>query len=265
MTKERNAGGLATAARWSARSLVLSLLLGMERPRMRGADLVRWCRRFGIPEGTVRVALSRMVDRGELAAANGTYELVGRVRARQSDQEFSVRPARRDWDGSWALVVAREGARAAPERAALRDAMRVLRYAGMRDGVWTRPANLDEAVAPDAAAVVAQQCDRWTAHPSEESRALAARLFAPDAWAAVAHEHLAALSVHVDGGIDERDLADAFLAGATALRHLRQDPVLPAALVAPDHPADALRLAYRSFQEQFAIAVAEWFRHARTT
>ena len=105
---------------------------------------------------------------------------------------------------------------------------------------------------------------RWAAHPDEDPRALAARLFGPDEWAVAAHEHVATLAMF-DQRIADPDLADAFLAGASALRHLRRDPVLPAELVAPDHPADDLRLAYRSFQGRFAGAVADWFRRTRAT
>ena len=42
---------------------------------------MRWCGLFGVAEGTARVALSRMVDRGELRSGSGVYELAGRVRA----------------------------------------------------------------------------------------------------------------------------------------------------------------------------------------
>jgi len=55
------------------RSAVASLLLGMHPPRMRAALLVRWCAHLGIPEGTTRVALSRMVTAGELTINDGRY------------------------------------------------------------------------------------------------------------------------------------------------------------------------------------------------
>src|SRR5690349_8633221 len=91
----------------SARSVIASLLLGLHPPQMRAARLVQWCELFGIAPGTARVALSRMTERGELVAVDGTYELAGRVRARQSTQEWSLAaraPARR-WPGDWRFGV----------------------------------------------------------------------------------------------------------------------------------------------------------------
>ena len=59
----------------SARSLVASALLGTHPPALRGALLVAFGKRFGINDGTIRVALSRMVDRGELTNREGVYTL----------------------------------------------------------------------------------------------------------------------------------------------------------------------------------------------
>src|SRR5207249_3985441 len=129
--------------------------------------LVRWSALFGISEGTARVALSRMVERGELRADDGTYVLAGRVRARQPAQDWSLHPELEPWDGGWRLaLVASDGARPAGERTVLRDAMRRLRFAAVRDGVWTRPDNLPRAAAPlDAWEVARGQCAQWTAVP----------------------------------------------------------------------------------------------------
>ncbi|MCY7289389.1 MAG: hypothetical protein LH624_14370, partial [Cryobacterium sp.] len=73
-----------------ARSVMASLLLGMDPPRIQGALLVRWCGLFGIAEGTARVALSRMVANGELTTADGFYELAGGLRRRRREQEWSL-------------------------------------------------------------------------------------------------------------------------------------------------------------------------------
>src|SRR5256885_17059826 len=61
----------------SARSVVASVLLGTHPPRLSAAALVELCGRFGISGGTTRVALSRMVAAGGLAARGGHYRLVG--------------------------------------------------------------------------------------------------------------------------------------------------------------------------------------------
>src|SRR5262249_53697775 len=93
----------------NARSLMLSLLL--RSPRMRGGRLVQWCGLFGIAEGTARVALSRMVERGELRSADGTYELAGRVRRRRSAQDWSIEPNLQRWSGEWRIAVVTSAAR----------------------------------------------------------------------------------------------------------------------------------------------------------
>src|ERR1700704_5982819 len=95
----------------SPRSLIGSLLLGMRPPRMPGSRLVEWCALFGVAEGTARVALSRMVDRGELTASDGTYELAGQLRRRQPAQDWSLAPDLAPWDGAWLLGVVTPGPR----------------------------------------------------------------------------------------------------------------------------------------------------------
>ena len=155
----------------TARSVIASLLLGMHPPRLAGARLVRWCAVFGIAEGTARVALSRMVDRGELHGRDGAYELAGPVRARQRVQDWSLDPAPVAWNGSWRMGAVRRSARDATDRAALRDAMRQLRYAEARPGLWVRPANLPRASGPDAAWIVVDtQCEWWDATPMQDAR-----------------------------------------------------------------------------------------------
>ena len=94
MLRERNTGGpdVLLERPLSARSLIASLLLRTRPPRMRGARLVQWCGLFGVAEGTARVALSRMVERGELQTRDGVYEPAGRVQSRQGAQDWSLDP-----------------------------------------------------------------------------------------------------------------------------------------------------------------------------
>ena len=120
------------------RSVIASLLLGMHPPRLAGSRLVRWCGLFGIAPGTARVALSRMVDRGELVAQDGVYELAGRVRGRQPAQEWSLAPDLLRWQGRWAIAVVDAGARPATERVALRDARQPARRRRARRRVGHR-------------------------------------------------------------------------------------------------------------------------------
>lgn len=247
----------------SPRSLVGSLLLGMVSPRMPAGRLVEWCSLFGVAEGTARVALSRMVERGELTADGGVYELAGPLRRRQPAQDWSLDPELDAWDGHWLLGIVGPGPRAAAERSALRDAARRLRMVELRDGVWCRPDNLARAAGPSEAWETADaQCAWWRARPEPEDMALATRLFAPDVWAERAQwlgERLAGSTGGVRGG-EGADIAEAFVVGAATLAHVRADPLLPSELCGEDWPGAALRGSYREFQAAFADAVREWFR-----
>ncbi|MEZ5215447.1 MAG: PaaX family transcriptional regulator C-terminal domain-containing protein [Ilumatobacteraceae bacterium] len=244
-----------------ARSIVASLLLGMHPPRTSGARLVWWCGQFGISENATRVALSRMVDRGELVSADGNYELSGRVAARQAAQDWARSPAYRDWDGRWVIHVVDSAARSAGERTALRSAASAARLAELREGVWTRPANLPEtATPPDANSVLASQTLRWLAVP--ERTPDVSTLFALEDWsqrARVLVDATSASTAAIRDGTSARALAQAFVAGAALLQHLRRDPFLPTDLTPVDWPGELARATYTDFQAVFPPAVAAAF------
>jgi phenylacetic acid degradation operon negative regulatory protein len=242
----------------NARSVIGSLLLGVHPPRLPGARIVEWCTRFGIAEGTARVALSRMVDRGELSSEHGVYELVGRVRDLQTAQDWSLDPRLHRWDGRWRFGIVAGTARAAEDRSALRDAMRRVRYGELREGVWARPDNLPAASAPaESWAIVDSQCAWWNGAPEEDPVGLAAVLFAPAGWATRAralHEKLAEVTEDLEAGDDDA-LLPGFVVGAAALQHARRDPLLPPELLPSAWPGDDLRTAYRRFQDAFAASL----------
>jgi phenylacetic acid degradation operon negative regulatory protein len=249
----------------NARSVIGSLLLGVHPPRLAGARIVEWCTRFGIAEGTARVALSRMVDRGELRSEGGVYELAGRVRDLQGAQDWSLEPKLKPWRGDWRLGIVGGDLprRTAQERAALRDAMRRLRFVELREGVWTRPDNLPVEAAPtESWTIAAAQCAWWTGAPNGEPGPLATALFAPQAWAARARsllDRLDRVTHDLDSGHDDA-LAPGFVVGAAALQQARRDPLLPTALLPADWPGDELRSAYVRFQKTFAQSLADTFR-----
>src|SRR5262245_60592188 len=264
MAQERKAATVELLERPLApRSLVGSLLLGMRPPRMPAGRLVEWCGLFGVAEGTARVALSRMVDRGELFARDGVYELAGHLRARQPAQEWSLAPRLEEWSGDWLLGIVEPGARTAAERSALRDAARRLRMVELREAVWCRPANLPRAAAPaDAWDVADDQCQWWTARPDRSAVAAVTARFAPDAWtdrARMLGRRLDAATDAVDAS-DGAAIADAFVVGAAALAHVRADPLLPAELCGRKWPGEQLRDGYRVYRSAFAEAVRGWFR-----
>ena len=255
----------------TARSIIASLLLGMQPPRHRTARIVRWCRLFGVTENAARVALSRMVERGELRAADGSYELAGTILDRQATQGWAIDPVFAAWDGSWHIAVVTKTGRSAPERVALRAAATRVRLAEQREGVWTRPANLDRSCAPNATwALLDAQCSWWRGTPRADAEQLADTVFGLADWAARAAlltallvattEQLTAAPDGSGGSPAPNELAASFLVGAAALQHLHRDPLLPEELLAAGWPGAALRHAYRSYQTAFSSAVAAYLR-----
>jgi phenylacetic acid degradation operon negative regulatory protein len=267
MPPERNASSLPQPEALldrplSARSVIASLLLRTRPPRMSGARLVQWCGLFGVSEGTTRVALSRMVERGELRGSDGVYELAGRVQSRRGAQDWSLDPQLAPWDGRWRVAVVAAGSRGAGERSALRDAMRRLHYGELRAGVWTRPDNLPRDAAPSESWKVADvQCVWWSGSPDDAPASLVAELFDPERWtirAAVLTTRLVDVTRALAGS-DESALADGFVTGAAALAHIRLDPLLPRELFADAETGEALRRAYRTYEAAFSGALRAWF------
>jgi phenylacetic acid degradation operon negative regulatory protein len=253
----------------SARSVIASTLLGVQPPRLPGRLLVASGEIFGISEGTTRVALSRMVANGELVVDEGTYQLAGRLLERQDRQLASRRARHRSWTGAWELVVVTAERRDAASRAALRDAVRRMKLAELREGVWIRPDNLDPDRSPDAAALVAQQCRRFVGAPdhraepdADDDRSLAASLWDLDGWAraATAFQHDLERSSRALTAHDTAEMAPAFVLSAAVLRHLLADPELPDELVPDAWPGPALRAAYDDYDATFKAVWRDWFR-----
>ncbi|WP_233616500.1 PaaX family transcriptional regulator C-terminal domain-containing protein [Actinomadura harenae] len=219
----------------TARSVVLSTLLGVHPPRLPARYLVRVGERFGIAEGTVRVALSRMVASGDLVQEDGAYALTERLLSRQRRLDESRDPRTRPWDGMWEIAVVTAERRPAAARAALRQAMSELRLAELREGTWLRPANL----ARPRPEIVESQCVFLTGGPERSPVELAATLWDLTEWAGTAHALLEALGTC-------RTFADRFTISAAVLRHLLEDPILPDELLPPGWPGPALRENYRA-------------------
>ncbi|MER6282898.1 PaaX family transcriptional regulator C-terminal domain-containing protein [Streptomyces sviceus] len=230
----------------SARSVVLSLLLGAHPPQMPVKDLVRAVEPFGVGGSTLRAALSRMVSAGDLRRAEGVYGLSDRLLARQRRQDDSVHPRTRAWSGDWEMVVITATGRGPAERAELRARLTALRLAELREGVWLRPANLLRPL-PDDLDGIAQRC---TARPAGSGPGLAAALWPLDRWAADSR----ALLAHVARADRPADRLTGF---AAVVRHLLTDPVLPPGLLPPDWPGAALRSAYAAYQGELADTVPQ--------
>ncbi|MFE0368114.1 PaaX family transcriptional regulator C-terminal domain-containing protein [Streptomyces tendae] len=223
----------------SARSVVLSLLLGTHPPELPARDLVRLVEGFGVGSSTVRAALSRMAAAGDLRRTDTGYRLSERLLERQRRQDEALRPHTRAWDGDWETLVITATGRGPAARAELRTGLTVLRLAELREGVWLRPANLDRPLPAGLGGVA----ERLVSRPEAPARELAARLWPLGEWADTARALLA--RVH-----RVRRPADRLAAFAAVVRHLLADPVLPAELLPADWPGTALRDAYARYQRE---------------
>ncbi|MFE0673099.1 PaaX family transcriptional regulator C-terminal domain-containing protein [Streptomyces sp. NPDC058867] len=228
----------------SARSVVLSLLLGSDPPELPVRDLVRGVEPFGVGGSTVRAALSRMVAAGDLHRADTVYRLSDRLLERRRRQDEAVRPRTRAWDGDWEMAVITATGRGPAERAELRARLAALRLAEVREGVWLRPANLARPLPADLGPVA----QHWTARPATPARELAGTLWPLDDWARTARTLLARIG-EADGP------ADRFTVFTAAVRHLLADPVLPPALLPADWPGASLRAAYTGYRREMTDQV----------
>jgi phenylacetic acid degradation operon negative regulatory protein len=246
MSLERKAARRPERKPLTARSVVASTLLGTDPPRLPTRTLVRSGELFGIAEGTIRVALSRMASAGELEASGDGYRLVGRLLDRQARQTASRLAATERWDGTWELAMVRSGeARAAADRASLRQSLTDLRLGELREGVWMRPANLPPERSPEARHVATAQC-LWVGHARIEPGPEPTDLWDLATWATDAtglRAELADLLPRLDSG-DTAALRVGFVTSAAVLRLLQHDPLLPTPLIPTGWPGDDLRRDY---------------------
>jgi phenylacetic acid degradation operon negative regulatory protein len=244
----------------TARSVVASTLLGTEPPRLPGRSLVRVAELFGITEGTARTALSRMVASGELATADGSYELTGpRLLERQARQSASRRATRHRWHGGWLMAIVVAERREATERSELRAALESARLAELREGVWLRPDNVGLTWPP----VVRDQCT--IVHARDVDPGLVARLWDLPGWEADAHQlrnDMAPLVAPLEAG-ETRALGDGFVVSAAVLRHFQADPLLPEELLPASWPGAALRTDYDRFDEAYRAVLRDYLRILR--
>jgi phenylacetic acid degradation operon negative regulatory protein len=222
-----------------ARSVVLSMLLGSHPDRMSPAQLTRVGEHFGIPASTLRVALTRAVAAGDLRREDSDYVLGERLIVRQRRQDEGVEDAETPWDGDWEMAVVVVAGRSGPERAALRDQLSSSRLGELREGVWTRPANLRRA--PAYADDPVLSCFR--ARPEEDPAMLAARLWDLDAWVKEGEVLLDQLQSTTEPALR-------LAVAAHIVRHLTADPLLPSQLLPDRWPGPALRSAYADYQRE---------------
>jgi phenylacetic acid degradation operon negative regulatory protein len=252
--------GATTIQPLTARSIVLSVLLGSHPPSMPVGRLLEFTSLFGISDGAVRTSLSRMVTAGELRRRSGAYELTGRLLERQSQQDAGRTGPPADWDGRWWVVVVTTERRAVSERREFRSRAVTARLGELRPEVWLRPANIDIPRDLDGVAVT-----RGLLEVGDEHQ-IVRRLWDLDALEAdsLALSDSLEGSVHrleVDG---DRALPDAFTRLAAAQRFLRTEPQLPLSLASSEATA-ILRTAYDTAVDTFQSQLAQFFATHRTT
>ncbi|NEW27204.1 PaaX family transcriptional regulator C-terminal domain-containing protein [Nocardia cyriacigeorgica] len=230
----------------TARSAILSVLLGAHPAEAPVGWIVRVGTGLGLQESAVRAALTRMVAAGDLERSDATYRLSERLAERQRRQDAAVSPDPRPWDGRWVLGVVTVGAADSTDRAAFRDALRQARLGELREGVWCRPDNIGLTM-PAAAR---ERLVIFHGDPEEPSPELARRLFHPERWAARAGELLAAFAA-------ADTITARFEVAAATVRHILDDPVLPVELLPADWPGAAIRARYAEFRAEFYAFAAD--------
>lgn len=231
---------MAPAGRMTARSVVLSVLLGAHPAWASAADLVRLTADFEIREPTLRVALTRMVGAGDLVRSADGYRLSDRLLARQRRQDDALHPRLRPWGGGWVTVVITSVGIDPRTRASLRKSLQDSRFGELREGVWLRPDNLEFELPP-----AVRGRSRVLCSVDDDPAGLAGSLWDLTGWARTAGELLEEMA-------GAADVPERFVAAAAIVRHLLADPVLPEALLPPEWPGDGLRVAYTEFAAELA-------------
>ena len=230
----------ATLSRMTARSVVLSVLLGAHPAWATASELIRLTEDFDIKEATLRVALTRMVSAGDLVRSEDGYRLSDRLLARQRRQDDAINPQLRSWDGTWTTLVITSVGIDARTRATLRTTLQQNRFGELREGVWLRPDNLKLTLPRDVLSRVR------VLHGYDDSPAeLAARLWDLPRWARTGRQLLDDMSVATD-------IPGRFVAAAGMVRHLLTDPVLPDEMLPAGWPGPALRESYAQFAAELA-------------
>ncbi len=229
-----------TLNRLTARSVVLSVLLGAHPAWATASELLQLTADFGLKESTVRVALTRLVSTGDLVRSADGYRLSNRLLARQKRQDDAMRPHVKPWDGTWMTLVITSVGVEPRTRAVLRTTLQQSRFGELREGLWLRPDNLEIILPKDVTRRV-----RVLNARDDDPVELARQLWDLPAWARTAERLL-------DDMTNASDIPTRFVAAAGMVRHLLTDPVLPPGLLAPRWPAEALRDSYFRFADDLA-------------
>ncbi|GAB2768538.1 PaaX family transcriptional regulator C-terminal domain-containing protein [Nocardioides salsibiostraticola] len=188
---------------------------------------------------TARAALTRAVAAGDLQRVEGEYLLGERLLDRQRRQDEAAEDADRPWGGAWEMAVVTVAGRSGAARAALRETLSAARLAELREGVWTRPANLRRNPTYKEQPVLS--C--FQAHPDDDPATLASALWDLPTWAKEGERLVHQLET-------TQEPPTRLAAAAYLVRHLATDPLLPRELLPPMWPGGKLRTAYLRYQAE---------------
>ena len=252
--------------RCRARSLMASLLLGMERPERSAAELVRWCALFGVRRGTARVAMSRMVDAGRAARRRGPLR-ARRTGAGPRPPSTSVarrRAAAAAWDGVWVVAVVTADARASDERGgaaapscAGRTTPSSARACGRGPTTSTsRAGGRARRAVPDLACASPTTTPRSSRAGAVRARRRGTPLRPSSPCASATPPR----PLRDRDGRRRRARRRVPRRRRRARASSRRSAAAARTVAAPTGPATRLRAAYDEFQPAFDRAVAAWFR-----
>lgn len=242
----------------NARSIALSVLLGTHPPELPARAFVAMADLFGIPGGTMRTALSRLVSNGEIVAVDGRYRLAGRQLERQEAQDAGRRPPVARWDGRWHTIIAVADQRDLADRRRFRATMANRRYGELRPDIWIRPSNLDRPAAQPDWIITTGVLD-GIGHER-----LVQRLWDVPAIDAAGQRLLREMNdrrAHADWD-DVASIPDLFITSANVVRFLRNDPLLPGDLTRADWPVDEVRAIYDDFEVDHQRLLQHFLRTA---
>ena len=255
------------------RSLTLDLLSTLSGGSMPVAALVEAAGLFGIPDGSLRVALARLLADGRVERdGRGRYRL-GSASAPLDDLVRSWRRLeertcawRGAWLGCWLPPRPVRGARKRSLRA-----LRLLGFAELREGLYLRPANLRGGLEATRSTLLALLLEPESLTAELGSLDAASERRARALWdgstLATRYDEVAGRLRASARGLCQRDeagaMVESFLLGGEAIQCLVQDPLLPPEIqpaAARERLAAALldydqrgREAWASFLERYGV------------
>ena len=248
----------------TSRSFVLDLLSTLRRGAMPVRALIEAAARFGIAEGSVRVALTRLLaedlverdERGQYRLGAAALPIRSRVAAWR-DLDARVGP----WSGDWVGVLGSPPASRAVQRKSTR-ALALLGFRTLVRGLSVRPDNLTggiDAMREELAALGLAPgsivCALRDLDPVTDARARA--LWDAEALVTSYRRHCRAIEAstrRLRASAPEVAMVESFRVGGAALRALATDPLLPEPIV-PARERAALVAAMRDYD---AFGRASW-------